>query len=162
MTVMARRSFQRRAEAAVFDGTLAVVARGARGPAAGMVEAFLSMMARLVRQYRGARRTKLAGEELGKEWQRLMPNPKVMPITHVEGDTAYGEIHVHCPLRGTNDVRACHRLMEYDRALMRPAGGRFVVLESQAEPGVNRCRIAIRPDDQPADDLVSAVERLGA
>ncbi|MEM7434960.1 MAG: hypothetical protein AAF436_07395 [Myxococcota bacterium] len=91
-----------------------------------------------------------------------MPNPKVMPITHVDGETAYGEIQIRCPLRGTGDVRACHRLMAYDRALMRPAGARFVVLESQAEPGVEHCRIAIRPADLPSDDLVPAITREGS
>lgn len=159
---MSSQSLRRRVEAAVFDETLAVAARGARGRAAGLVTAFLTFTARIVRLYRGASEERLTGEALGKEWQRLMPNPKVMPITHVEGETAYGEIHVHCPLRGTGDVHACHRLMSYDRALMRPAGARFVVLKSQAEPGVERCRIAIRPADLPADDLVSAVERVSA
>jgi hypothetical protein len=70
---------------------------------------------------RGFRTGRCTGEALGREWQRLMPNPKLMPITRVEGDTAYGEIRVHCPLRGSGDVHACHRLMSYDRALMRPA-----------------------------------------
>lgn len=157
---MASRSLRRRAEAFIFDGTLAVTARGARGRPARLVAAFLTLTAKVVRRYRGAREERLTGEALGKEWQRLMPNPKVMPITHVEGDTAYGEIRVRCPLRGTGDVRACHHLMSYDRALMRPAGARFVVLESQAEPGVERCRIAIRPADLPADDLVSALVRV--
>lgn len=156
---MSNRSARRRAEAAMFDGTLALAARGAQTRGARAVSAMLALTAKLVRAYRRAGTEHLRGEALGKEWQRLMPNPKVMPITHVEGDTAYGEIHVRCPLRGTGDVHACHRLMAYDRALMRPAGARFVVLESQAEPGVEHCRIAIRPADLPADDLVPAIIR---
>lgn len=159
---MTSRSLRRRMEAGLFDGTLQVVARMARSPLRGLVAPLLASTAWMVRAYRRADRKALKGEALGQEWQRLMPNPRVMPITHVEGDTAYGEIHVHCPLRGSGDVHACHRLMEYDRALMRPAGARFVVLESQAEPGVTRCRVAMRPAPQPAEDLVPAHVRVEA
>jgi len=154
------RSLRRRAEARLFDTTLAMVSNLSRGALRGAVAPFLRATAGLVRVYRRAGSEPLRGEALGHEWQRLMPNPKLMPITSVEGDTAYGEIRVACPLRGTGDVRACHRLMSYDRALLEPAGARFVVLESQAEPGVERCRVAMRPADQPADDLVHAHVRV--
>lgn len=156
------RTLRQRSEAALFDGTLAFVASLARMGLRATTASFLAGVAALVRRYRRARTDALGAEALGKEWQRLMPNPKVMPITHVEGDTAYGEIHVHCPLRGTGDVKACHALMAYDRALVEPAGGRFVVLQSQAEPGVTHCRIAIRPQHLPADDLVHAHVRVDA
>lgn len=158
---MARpRSLRRRLEARLFDDVLAVVAPLARSRVGDAVRPLLSTVAAAVRAVRGASRAPLSGEALGREWQRLMPSPKATPITHVEDDTAYGEIHVRCPLRGTGDVEACHRLMAYDRALIRPAGGRFVVLESQAEPGVTRCRVALRPVDLPADDLVPAHVRV--
>jgi len=154
---------RRKIEAGLFAGTLRAVAMLARSPLRGAVGPMLSWTAKRVRSYRGSREEELVGEALGREWQRLMPNPKVMPITEVDGDTAYGEIRVRCPLRGTGDVEACHRLMSYDRALVAPLGARFVVLESQAEPGVTRCRVAMRPKAAPAEDLVEAhvrVERL--
>lgn len=156
------RSLVSRLEDALFSGVLALVAPLARTRAGSVVQPFLSGVARAVRVYRRAPRRELRGEELGRAWQRLMPTPKIVPITQVEGDTAYGEIHVACPLRGTGDVEACHRLMAYDRALVRPMGARFVVLESQAEPGVTRCRVAMRPIDVPASDLVPAHVRARA
>lgn len=156
---MSSRTLRSRIEAGLFDGTLSFVARLARGPGRGLVDPLLSFAAALVRRYRRSHASELGPAALGKEWQRLMPNPKVMAITRVDGETAYGEIRVRCPLRGTGDVQACHRLMGYDRALMRPAGGRFVVLQSQAQAGVEVCQIAIRPSHLPADDLVPAHQR---
>jgi hypothetical protein len=35
-------------------------------------------------------------------------------------------------------------------------GGQFVVLRSQAEPGVEVCQVAMRKADVPVDDLVPA------
>ncbi len=154
------RTLRQRTEAALFDGTLAFVASLARLGLRRPTASFLGGVAAVVRRYRRARTDERGAAALGREWQRLMPNPKVMPITHVEDDTAYGEIRVHCPLRGTGDVKACHALMAYDRALLEPAGGRFVVLQSQAEPGVTHCRVAIRPAHLPADDLVHAHVRV--
>jgi hypothetical protein len=43
--------------------------------------------------------------------------------------------------------------MEYDREVVRHAGGQFVVLESQATPGVKHCRVAMRMKNVPTDDL---------
>ena len=86
----------------------------------------------------------------------LMDGEEIDRITH---DTAYGRIRVHCPLRGTGDTAACHRLMTYDRALLAPHGGRLVVLRSQAEPGVTECEVAIRALDLPDSDLVPAHRR---
>jgi hypothetical protein len=149
-------SLRKRSENFLFTLSLRGLARLSRGPFHRVVEPLLGRLAQTVRGYRGARAVPLQGAELGREWQRMMPNPRVMPVTHVDGPTAYGEIHVPCPLRGSGDVEACHRLMAYDRALLRPAGARFVVLESQAEPGVTRCRVAMRPAVLPADDLIPA------
>jgi hypothetical protein len=47
-------------------------------------------------------------------------------------------------------------MMEYDRAVARAAGGRFVVLESQAEPGVTACRVALRLAGASLADLIPA------
>lgn len=137
----------RRAESALFAACLRVLAHLARSPLRALTAPLVAGIARVVRAYRGARAVPLAGAELGRAWQRLMPDPSAMPITHVEGATAYGEIHIQCPLRGSGDLDACHRLMGYDRALLRPHGARFVVLASQAEPGVQRCRVAMHPAD---------------
>src|SRR5262249_30259787 len=81
---------------------------------------------------------------LAVEWQRMFPSKKWVPITKVDADTAYAEIHQACPYRGTGNVEGCHRMMEYDRRMMEKIGGEFVVLRSQAEPGVERCQVAIR------------------
>jgi len=102
---------------------------------------------------------------LGAEWERLLASKRTAHITHVEPAnaatpaTAFGEISVRCPLRGTGDVHACHRLMAYDRGLVEAAGGQFVVLESQAQPGRTSCRIAIRRAGDDVSDLVPAHEK---
>lgn len=97
-------------------------------------------------------------ESLGREWERLLGAGPYARVTSVDTETgtAYGEITGKCPLRGTGDVAACHRLMAYDRGLMDPYGTRFVVLESQAEVGRVKCRVAIRPRELESGDLVPA------
>lgn len=95
-------------------------------------------------------------EQLGRAWQSAFASARQVPITHTDADTAYGEIHTPCPLRGSGDVHACHRMMEYDRAIAEKAGGQFVVLRSQAQAGVARCQIAIRRAGAATDDLVPA------
>lgn len=153
-------SAQRKIEAALFDTGLAATAALARHARwSPLTNPLMRALAGAVGLYRGLRPSGPDAASLGRTWQRLMPNPRIVPITRVEGDTAFGEIHVHCPLRGTGDVQACHRLMEYDRSLMRPHGARFVVLRSQAEPGVTACQIAIRDASLPHDDLLAAHER---
>jgi hypothetical protein len=77
-----------------------------------------------------------------------MPSARMVPITTITPDEVRAEIRPPCPLRGTGDLEACHRLMAYDRALLAPHGGRLVVLRSQAEPGVHVCEVAIRRLDQ--------------
>jgi hypothetical protein len=102
-------------------------------------------------------------ESLGKEWERLLGSRRYAHIVRIDEETktAYGEITGFCPLRGTGDVMACHRLMAYDRGLMKPLGARLVVLESQSELGRTSCSIAIRANDLVASDLVAAHERVG-
>jgi hypothetical protein len=97
--------------------------------------------------------------DLGPLWQRAFPSPAQVPIERVSEDTVYASIHTPCPLRGTGDLQACHRMMEFDREVLRRAGGQFVVLESQAEPGVRHCRVAMRLKGRSLDGLVPAIER---
>lgn len=94
--------------------------------------------------------------ELGLAWQRSFPSAKPVPIESVVGSTVVARIHTTCPLRGTGDVEACYRMMEFDRAVVGRAGGRFVVLSSQATPGIDHCRVAMRMADSAMDDLVPA------
>ena len=86
-----------------------------------------------------------ATEALALEWQKMFPGgKKTLPITEVKDDVAYAEIHFPCPLNGTGDGAACHRLMEYDRAMVKRLGGKFEVLESQAVTGKKYCKVAMR------------------
>jgi hypothetical protein len=78
-------------------------------------------------------------------WQRGFAAKREVPIVEVHEDLVIAEIRTQCPLRGTGDLAACHRMMAYDRAVVGRAGGQFEVLESQATPGLVRCRVAIRP-----------------
>lgn len=100
--------------------------------------------------------------ELGNLWQRSFPARKQVPIERISGNTVFAQIHTRCPLRGTGDAGACHRMMEFDREVMRLAGGQFVVLESQAKPGVAFCRVAMRLKGESMSDLVPAHRRTGA
>lgn len=94
--------------------------------------------------------------ELAVAWQRGFPAAKQVPIDEITGDTAYARITTPCPLRGGGDTAACWRMMEYDRTVAAAAGGQFVVLQSQAEPGVTACRVALRSRNAATDDLVPA------
>lgn len=97
---------------------------------------------------------------IAREWQRMFPNPAALPIVKVDEDTAYAEIHVRCPLRGTGNVDACFRMMEYDRRMLEHIGGQFVVVRSQAEQGVDVCQVAMRRPDSPLDGLEHAHLRV--
>jgi hypothetical protein len=146
---------------AAVGASLAVSAFFARRPAFDALTARLMRgMARLAIRARGIRAAHdPAG--LGAQWQRAFPSAKQVPIRRIEGDTVYAEIHTPCPLRGTGDVRACHRMMEFDREVLKHAGGQFVVLRSQAEAGRTHCEVAIRRAGVPVSDLVSALARTG-
>ena len=87
-------------------------------------------------------------EGVAQEWQRMFPSRKMVPIKEVTATTVLAEITAACPLRGTGDVGACHRMMEYDRRILESIGGSLVVLKSQAEPGILRCEVAIRRSDE--------------
>lgn len=97
--------------------------------------------------------------QLGAQWQRSFPSARQVPITGIDASTVHAEIHTPCPLRGSGDVQACYRMMEYDRAVLRAAGGEFVVLHSQAEPGRQHCEVAMRLRGAPLDDLKPAHRR---
>ena len=100
--------------------------------------------------------------ELGSLWQRSFPSRKQVPIESIAGNTVIAQIHTPCPLRGSGDVHACYRMMEFDREVVRRAGGQFVVLESQATPGVTFCRVAMRLKGESLADLSAAHERTSA
>jgi len=94
--------------------------------------------------------------DLGAAWQAGFPSPKQVPLERVTPDTVYARIETPCPLRGSGRTAACWRMMEYDRAIAAAAGGQFVVLRSQAEPGVTHCRVALRLAGAEISDLVPA------
>lgn len=93
---------------------------------------------------------------LGRAWQSGFPSARQVPIERVTEDTVYARIETPCPLRGSGATAACWRMMEYDRAVARAAGGQFVVLQSQAEPGVTVCRVALQRTAATTTDLVPA------
>jgi len=121
---------------------------------------------RMARFYAGlvhwtyGRRPQTTARELANEWNRLMPRPRsAFPVVNIEDDTAFVEIHVACPLRGTGNAEACWRAMEFDRALVAGSGGRLVVMESQSVTGGSCCKLAIRPAGSDIDDLPAAHPR---
>ena len=92
---------------------------------------------------------------IAEEWRRAFP--KDHPIVEAGHDTILAEIPSHCALRGTGDVAACWRMMEYDRSLLRRIGGEFAVIESQATGG-SKCLVAIRAKGAGLSDLRQAHE----
>ena len=146
--------------------SLAVSAFFAQRPQFNAVtSALMRAMARLAIRARGIREARDAAE-LGAQWQRAFPSARQVPITRIERgpdgvDTVHAEIRTPCPLRGSGDVHACHRMMEFDRAVLERAGGQFVVLRSQAEPGRTHCEVAMRRAGVPTGDLVAAHQRKG-
>ncbi len=98
---------------------------------------------------------------VAREWQRMMPSRRMVPIIEEKPDTVIAEIHAHCPYRGTGNVHGCQRMMEYDRKMLETIGGELVVLRSQAEPGVSVCQVALRRKGADLSDLVPAHTRAG-
>ena len=151
-TASRRRSAEKRA----FTAILGLTARAARTPGLSTtVPPVMRVLAALTRWVRGVPPTD-GIEAVAQAWRRYMPSPRAVPLVRVEAETAYLQIRMPCPLRGSGEVAACHRLMAYDRALMAAHGARFVVLRSQAEPGVEVCEVAIRAAARPHEDLVPA------
>ena len=151
--------FSRRLIKASVAASLAVSAFFARRPRFNAVtSALMRAMARLAIRSKGIRAAR-DDADLGAQWQRAFPSAKQVPITRIADGTVYAQIHTPCPLRGTGDVHACYRMMEFDRAVAARAGGQFVVLRSQAEPGRTFCEVALRRAGMPLTDLVPAHER---
>lgn len=100
--------------------------------------------------------------ELGSLWQSAFASRKQVPIERIVGNTVFAQIHTPCPLRGSGDVHACHRMMAFDREVVGHAGGQFVVIESQATPGVRFCRVAMRLQGELLVGLVAAHEQSSA
>lgn len=80
---------------------------------------------------------------VAREWQRMFPDPATMPLVEQGERRVVAEVRVPCPVAGSGDPAACHRLMGYDRRLLERIGGRFEVLESRASEGVEVCRVAL-------------------
>lgn len=93
----------------------------------------------------------LAG--VAREWQRMMPSRRMVPIVAESADTVIAEIHAVCPYRGSGNVEGCQRMMEYDRKMLETIGGQLVVLRSQAEPTVSVCQVALRRQGADLSDL---------
>ena len=144
-----------------------------RGVVKWGMQAVLGLSAALARRHEGASlglmgwmarrtvRTRRIGPApdlpaLGAAWQRGFPSAKQVPIVALDAHTVHAEIRTPCPLRGSGDTLACWRMMAYDREVAAAAGGRFVVLRSQAEPGVAVCEVALRRAGEPVDDVVPA------
>jgi hypothetical protein len=140
------------------QATLRLLAFFARRPSLSRITQFLtqSMAHAAVRSKHIGRAS--SPEELGPLWQRAFPSTKQVPIEKVDGRTVFAQIHTPCPLRGTGDVHACYRMMEFDREVLNRAGGQFVVLESQAQPGRTFCRVAMRLKGESIEDLKPAHE----
>lgn len=94
--------------------------------------------------------------KLGMKWQQAFPSTKHVPVTKIDARTVYAEIHTPCPLRGSGDVEACYKMMSFDRTIANAAGGQFIVLQSQAEEGVHKCKVAMRLKGQDVSDLTPA------
>ena len=96
--------------------------------------------------------------ESAEDWQRMFPSKKMVPITNIDGDTVYAEIRSECPYRASGNINGCHRMMEYDRKMMEEIGATFIVVKSQAEPGITHCQIAISKNK--TDVPISAKDRI--
>jgi hypothetical protein len=101
---------------------------------------------------------KISLSDVVYEWQRMFPSENINRIVSIGEYTAYAQVHVQCPLRGTGDVLACYRVMEFDRAMLRHIGGQLVVVRSQAEPDVEVCQVALRLQGVDISDLKPAHE----
>lgn len=97
-------------------------------------------------------------KELAYTWKKLMPADAqhLFKVKSINENTAITEIHIHCPLRGTGNTKACYKLMNYDRQLLKKIGGQLVVLESQSSAEQTFCKLAIRKAGVDISDLKPA------
>lgn len=122
-----------------------------------ITSAFMSGIAKATIKSKGISEAKNLAD-LGRQWQRGFPSSKQVPIKEISADTVIAEIHTPCPLRATGDVNACYRMMQFDREVVKKAGGQFVVLSSQASPGNTFCTVAMRLRGADITDLIPAHE----
>ena len=144
----------------VFQFTLRFIAFVGQRPALAGLTQWLTTQSALLNIKLNKPRPATNTAALSQTWQELMPPEAkgLFPIKETDEQTAYVEIHVHCPLRGTGNNHACHKLMNYDRKLMEKVGGQLIVLESQSNSGKPYCRLAIRKAGAPTDDLTPAFQ----
>ena len=122
----------------------------------GLTNSFMNMLAGLTMRSRKAK-PKQTIEAIAHEWQRMfVAGKKTNRITAIENGTAYAEIHTQCPLRATGDVKACYKMMQYDRKMLNTIGGQFVVLQSQSNSGETYCKVAMRVKGADMSDLQEA------
>ncbi len=145
----------------VFNATLKVLAFFSKRKYLNGLTRWLTGMAAKLNLMLNKPQPVTEARQLAETWKGLMPpdGQEYFKIKEVVEDTAYTEIHLHCPLRGSGNVEACYKLMHYDRKLMQATGGELIVLESQSNSGKNFCRLAIRPKGKSTDDLVPAHEK---
>lgn len=119
-------------------------------------ESILTGAGDLAARLRGVKRATNA-QELGTAWQSGFASTKEVPLRDVQESVATAEILTPCPLRGSGDLSACHRMMTYDRAFVKHAGGTLEVTRSQTQPGVLTCEVVLRLWESPiADSTPSA------
>lgn len=150
------RKAKRQQQIRIFNALIGFCAIFARVPKLKPISDFLlRRLADLTYWMRsGQQQNDLTG--LAKEWQRMFPSRAFVPIKQVTAETAFAEIHGVCPVTASGDVHACHRLMEYDRHLLKKMSGQFVVLDSKADPAIPICMVAMRMKAQPIEDLIPA------
>lgn len=101
-------------------------------------------------------RKKETVEEITEEWLRMFPK-EICSIEKIEDDTGFGQVHADCLLVGTGDVKACYKMMNYDRKMVSAFGGELTVIESRANPNVKGCcKVAIRKINDYRKDLIPA------
>ncbi len=147
----------------VFRGGLAVFGTLARMKAYGLAGAMSKSSAKLNLSLNKPE-VATSVDELGKTWVSLMPPDAQHKFKFTGSDekTAFTEIHIKCPLRGSGDPHACYHLMNYDRTLMEKVGGQLIVLETQANSGKDHCKLAIRKAGEDISDLEKDKKAGGA
>lgn len=107
-------------------------------------EPVLSMLAKKTLKDNRAEK-KESINDIAVEWQRMFGLDDYFKIIQVNENEALCEIHFDCVLAKKGDLNACHKLMGYDRAIVKAIGGHLTVLESRVDPSVTGpCVVSIR------------------
>lgn len=123
---------------------------------ASLLRSMVATMARLVLWTWGEKKKENI-VEISRSWTDLMPRPRSkFPIIEIKDGIAIGEIHVHCPLRGTGNSLACFNLMEFDRTIVAGLGGDLTVTNTQSTSGLGYCTVAIKAKDAEWKNTKSA------